>query len=179
MKKTGQTARKSVGGASTKWNEKVKRARAAEIFTWVFYMVRLIDVGDKLNVDGEVTADKLMLVFARMHDVYDLFGLDDEPGQNPYVGIGVEKRQSLNNRVDVYVMVGFKVRGGTDVSLNNYWQDQWDIWFCKEGENETLGLNEENVHIVQGDTEQIQWLERIIKDMEDTNIDGDIFDIID
>ena len=185
MPRNKQTARKLTGG---------KRARELkeEIqFSWVFYMVRLIHKASDLNVDGPVTAHKVMLIFDEIEDIYGLFGLDKEPDQKPYINIGVQKRD-WHPRVDVYILVGLKIRQGVHPDINIDMIEQWDGWFCKPLEPESddedevievvdnsLDLDEHTVHIVQGDERQVYWLDKIIDDMEDnaSTID-DIYDII-
>lgn len=142
-------------------------------------MVRLLHVLNYLNVNDPFTADDVMEIFAEIEDIYELFGLDSEPDQEPYINIGVQKR-SWNNRVDVYILVGLKVRPSVNPNINNTMIENWDNWFCKpvepesdgeggvmEVEKHTLYLDEFNVHIIQKDERQVSWLEKIIEDMED------------
>ena len=176
MPRTKASARKCVGPSSS-LVQAMKRARQEVKYTWVFYMVRLIDVEDKLDVDGAVTADKIMDIFDEMEGaIYTLFGLEQEQDHEPYIAVGKERRTMRQDRVDVYILVGLKVREGTDVDLFYDISETWCDWFCRAGES--IELDEDNTYVVQDDVSQVEWLERIVADMEDTSFKNDIHDVI-
>lgn len=180
-------ARKCTGGGQSNYKPQLMQAakrarRTVEETTWVFYMVRLIDVADKMDINGGITASGVMDLFEEVDDIYELFGLDHEEDQpEPYIGVGVQKRE-LDTHVDVYVLVGLRVSIGTNVAVNERLQNQWDYWFCvhpsdDDEPEQTLGLDEDTVHIVQEDTVQVAWLHKIVQDMEDATHQRSVLDV--
>jgi hypothetical protein len=146
--------------------------------TWVFYMLRLIDIADTLDVEGAITSNKIITKILEMEGIYDTFGLYEEPEHNPYIAVGVEKRECDDNHLDAYILVGLRVRVDAEVQvgLTDEMKDELDYWLCKE--NVSLALDANNFHVVQNDAAQVQWLVSIVLDMEDGSRHGDIAAII-
>lgn len=143
--------------------------------TWVFYMLYLNDIGDKLDIESPVTANKIYYeLFQEVDSMYEVFGLDDEPNHKPHITVGVQKKDMIDTEIDAYILIGLKVPVGVEIeaSLTDDMKDNLDYWLCKE--DSSLGLDESNLHVVQGDAMQVEWLEYITLTMEDGAGDGNI-----
>lgn len=143
--------------------------------TWVFYMLYLSDIEDKLDIEPPVTANKIYYdLFQEIDSVYEVFGLDDEPNHKPHITVGVQKKDMIDTEIDAYILIGLKVPVGVEIeaSLTDDMKDNLDYWLCKD--NSSLGLDESNFHVVQGDAAQVEWLEYITLTMEDGAGDGNV-----
>lgn len=138
-------------------------------------MLYLNDIEDKLDIEHPITANKIYYdLFQEIDSVYEVFGLDDEPNHKPHITVGVQKKDIIDTEIDAYILIGLKVPVGVEIeaSLTDDMKDNLDYWLCKEGSS--LGLDESNLHVVQGDAMQVEWLEYIILTMEDAAGDGNI-----
>lgn len=178
MKRSKQTARRSVSNADNEslFHKMTKRNKLLKQHQWtfVYIMVRLIDVRDKIDLQ-HITADNI-LDKLYIEDVYNLLGINNEINADAHIVVGVEARRYNCDRLDAYVLVGLKVMEETNLDYSNEVPLSIDAVLCKEGR--TLNVSMEKYHVMYADENQAKWCIEIIKDMEDYAEDGNMSFIV-
>lgn len=147
-------------------------------FTWMYVMVRLIDIDGKVEPDdnGDITAQCIMNKLDEMHDVYTLFNTNNTSQAGNHIVVGVENRAKLDDRIDAYILVGMRVVEGTDLSYHNDVSDWFDDILCVE--DMSFDITDEHYHVIEDDAKQVVWLESLINDMESVATKGDKINVM-
>ena len=180
MAHTKHLARKDTGGCAPEYRKKLKEAREALNCTWVYVMVRFLDIRGRMKVrDGSYLTAYDIIDMCRCPDkVYNVFGAENETNANLHVVVGVQTRRYEHDRLDAYILVGLRVREGQDtkISASDVMVQNLNNHFIHEGC--TTKLEPEHITVIYDDNyEFVELCESIIKDMEDKEYIGFIDDI--
>lgn len=180
MARNKQLARKFTGGYAPEYNEKVKQARLAINYTWLYVMVRFIDVRNriKMDINGHLDAATIIDLCKPPNDIYKVFGLENETDARLHAIAGIQARRYEDDRLDAYILVGFRVRQGQDIEIvaNDTMVQNINNHFIFEGA--TSCLEPEHITIIYDDNyEAVELCTNIIIDMEDRKNIGFISDV--
>jgi hypothetical protein len=180
MARTKQLARKYTGGDAPQYAKKAKEAREAINYTWIYIMVRFIDIRCrmKMNVEGHFDAETMLDLCREPDDIYQVFGLENETNARLHVVTGVQARRYQDDTLDAYLLVGFRVREGQDdkIEANEVMVQNINKHFIYECVSSPL--KPEHITIIYDDDHEcVELCESIIKDMEDTDYNGFIDDV--
>lgn len=180
MARTRNTARISTGGRAPKYAKRVREAREQEYedlpYTWVYILVRFIDIRGRMKTDlaGNLRANTVIELCDTPDALSDTFGIDVEPHTNIHVLVGVQARRYHCDRLDAYLLVGFRME---DTFI--YTDEMVDMIkdrFIRENVPFDLG---EHINIMYDNNEDtVRVCQSIIKDMEDTAEIGSIDNVI-
>jgi hypothetical protein len=139
-------------------------------------MLRLIDIRDKIDVDGVITANKLLEMLVDMRDIYNLFNLVNDTDANQHITVGIQSRRYQTDRLDAYILVGLRVMANKDMSYENEIALAVNDALCKL--NCTIDITEEHYHYNETDDNIVMLYTNIIWDMEDVAEEGNIDDVM-
>jgi hypothetical protein len=176
-----QFSRKSTGGYAPEYVKKLKAAREVVKYTWVYVMVRFLDIRCRMKVNYEsyLSADDILDQCKSPNEIYRVFGVENETNANLHVVVGLQARRYQHDRLDAYILVGLRVREGQDTLIyaNNVMVQNLNNHFIHEGCTTTL--EPEHINIIYDDNyEFVELCESIIKDMEDNECIGYTDDIV-
>lgn len=174
MARKKQMARKSIGG-STIAGALARAARLRELriqqmldeydWKWCYCMVRLIGIRDKIDIDGIITADKIMNKLSDMRDVYELFNQYNETEAENHIIVGVQSRRYNDDRMDAYIMIGMRIRDDEDIFYDESIATSVNDALCKMGKD--IYIAEEHYCYIENDIDTFKQLSSITKEMED------------
>ena len=179
MAQQKQLARKSTGGYAPVYAKRLKVAREALNNTWVYVMVRFLDIRGrmKMNVEGHLDAQTILNLCTSPNDIYKVFGLENETNARLHVVVGVQARRYEGDRLDAYILVGFRTRGIREINADDDLVQDINKHFIYAGVSSRL--EPEHITIIYDDDyERVEFCEDIIKEMEETDYIGFIDDVV-
>lgn len=133
---------------------------------WVYAMLRLVDVGGKMRGGAEVRAVSAAL--ERHPDIYNIFNFINIQQEKVHILIG--RKVSCSGRVDMYIMIGMRIRVEVDVRYSYLIGQELDRYLGCGGasfgvDSRTCKLFVENP--VSEAKEFVLWCMEIVKEMDD------------
>ena len=179
MARQRQTARKSISGCTIA-GAMARAARLRELriqqmleqydWKWCYCMLRLIGIRDKIDVDGIITADKILTKLVDMRDVYELFNQHNETEAENHIIVGVQSRRYSDDRLDAYIMIGMRIKDEEDIFYDDSIATSVNDALCKM--DHEINIVEEHFHYIENDEDTFKQLSSIIKEMEDIDEAG-------
>lgn len=165
-------------GHAPKYAKLVKEARERQDvqYTWMYVMVRFVDIRGKMKTDmaGNLNAQTIINLCNTPNAVNDTFGIELEPNTNLHVLVGVQARRYQTDKLDAYLLVGFMAED--DYLDTNEVMETVKDRFIKA--NTPFNLDEHIMVIYDDEEKTVRLSESVIKDMEETIEVGSIDDII-
>lgn len=181
MPRNKQSARKSVGGAPNKARLVQEARRQAKIRVtskWVYAMVRFIDIADSIDLDN-ISSFSLLQLLLQVSDIYNFFGLENSNDNELHIIVGLETRQEMENRLDAYVLIGMRIGLENEPQFGLSESEVINEWLAIEPqeEEESLMVFPHHVRFIDN-IDELNWLIRIVRDMEDVWEHGEIGNVV-
>lgn len=181
MVRNKRTARKSVAGASNKARlveAATGQAKIKVTSKWVYAMVRFIDIADRIDLDN-ISSFSLLHLLLEVDDIYNFFGLENSNDNELHIIVGLETRQEMDNRLDAYVLIGMRIGLDSEPQFELRDSEVIDEWLAIETNEEEESLMVLPTHVRFIDNiDELNWLIRIVRDMEDVWEHGEIGNVV-